>query len=153
MYSLESFITFSKARNAIYINLLSILLRESDWIWKSSTEFLYDVLVIGIYTYTTHLLKCLALSDNSLKIYIRLPTPASFTRSRNIISEYTQTQAHKHMHPSWFLCYTFILGIGQRWRIREGQEGNFLIWFCIANHLLSCVYYVPGINLQRLSVW
>lgn len=95
---------------------------------KNSTEFLYDVLVIWIYTCTTHLLKCLTLSDNSLKICIRLPIPASFTGSRNIISEYTHIYRHTNTHNSLdFLRYTFAFGLEQTQKIRKGWEGKFLI--------------------------
>lgn len=79
-----------------WYHLLSVFLREFDWIWKSFSEFLHDLLVIGIYIYTTPLLKCLTLSYNLLLKYIRLSTFASFIRSRNSISEYTCACIHTH---------------------------------------------------------
>ena len=95
MYSLESFITFWKVRNAIHINLLSILLREFDWIWKKFFWIPVYILVIGTYTCTTHLLKSVILVDNTL------------LNTKDYISEYTHTHTHTHTHLD-FLLFSFI---------------------------------------------
>ena len=144
MYSLESFITFWKVRNAIHTNLLSILLREFDWIWKKFFWVPVYILVIGTYTCTTHLLKSVILADNTL------------LNTKDYISEYTHTHTHTHTHTphiSWFsfiFFYTLLHLVKERHGESEkyrketfSHDSTSHLLSCVYYILLSCIYYIP----------
>ena len=108
-------------RNAIHINLLSIFLREFDWVWKSFFWVPVYMLVIGTYTCTTQLLKSVTLADNTL------------LNTKGYISEHTHT--HTHTHTPWFSFIHYCIW----WR--RGMENQKSVGRKLFHMILQQVIY------------
>lgn len=113
-YSLESFITFWEARNAIYINLLSILPREVNWIWKVPSAWMVDG-GWDISPHTPLVKESDALGSLTVKCAGSPPLPAAQTAGLEM------RFLNKHAPPGFpGLCSA--LGEGGAWRSRAGRE-------------------------------